>query len=317
MTEPSKWQPTTVALTYRLGEIPLFSVRFTGLANREHFTLVAPYADVPGPDDSLDGSAATCLLYPTYPIVVAPPAIVSRGPWLLYTPYTFTNFYVDFKRFGTFEDYLKTFSAKSRSTLQRKVKKFAEAEGGDVKWREFSRADEMDEFMSLAGAVSATTYQERLLGSGLPTSTEFVLDAKEHAARGGAFGYVLFFHTKPVAYIFCFCTDGIVTYDYVGYDPEVASLSAGTVLQYLALRSLFEKSEIRIFDFTEGEGAHKSFFATDRSLCAKTFCFRRTLGTVLLVHLHYRLNQAVEAVGRLLDRHGLKARVRKWIRAAS
>ncbi|MDP9225715.1 MAG: GNAT family N-acetyltransferase, partial [Actinomycetota bacterium] len=216
-----------------------------------------------------------------------------------------------------FDAYLKTFSSKSRSTLQRKVRKFADADGGRIDWREFTRPEEMEQFVLLASEVSVKTYQERLLHNGLPGTPEFIAEAKDCAASGGAYGYILFLHKKPVAYVFCFCTNGIATYDYVGYDPTVASLSAGTVLQYLLLESLFNEKRVKVFDFTEGEGQHKLFFGTDEQLCAKTYFFQRRLMTVLLVNLHYRLNTAIEGVGRLLDKLGLKARVRKLIRRAA
>ena len=43
-----------------------------------------------------------------------PPPITSSGGWILYTPYTFDNCYVDLKRLDTFDAYLRSFSSKSR-----------------------------------------------------------------------------------------------------------------------------------------------------------------------------------------------------------
>lgn len=316
MIELSNWEQATVSLTFRLGEITLLSLPFSGLSNREHFTAVSSLSHLPTPPPHLSADV-NFLFYPTYPVVSPPRPIAYSDQWLLYTPYTFTNSYVDFQRLGCFDNYLSTLSAKSRSTLQRKVRKLADANGGQVHWRQFTRSDEMDEFFSLARRVSALTYQERLLGSGLPTSTDFAIRAKERAANHGAYGYILFLHEKAIAYVFCFCTDGIVTYDYVGYDPAVARLSAGSVLQYLILQALFEQTGIRVFDFTEGEGAHKTLFSTDARLCAKTYCFKRTLRTLFLVYLHYSLNRFVAGIGRQLDKLGLKTRIRNLIRRSA
>ena len=136
--------------------------------------------------------------------------------------------------------------------------------------------------MALAKTVSAKSYQERLLHEGLPTTPEFMAEAKARAACGGVYAYILFLRNQPVSYVFCFCTNGIATYDYVGYDPAFASLSSGTVLQYAILQSLFNGNRVEIFDFTEGEGQHKSLFKTDEQRCAKTYFFRRGLKVLFL-----------------------------------
>ena len=40
-------------------------------------------------------------------------------------------------------------------------------------------------------------------------------------------------------------------------------MSPGTVLQYLALESIFDEKVNSYFDFGEGEGDHKKMFATN------------------------------------------------------
>ena len=305
-----------MTLTYRIGEISLFAKRFSGCANSAHFTDVVPYSSVPQPLQ-IPANCPDFLFYPAYPVNFDPPPIASSGDWLLYTPYTFNNCYVDLKRLDSFDAYLRTFSSKSRSTLQRKVKKFIEADGGKLNWREFTRPDEIEEFISLAKTVSAKSYQERLLHEGLPTTPEFITEAKARAASAGVYAYILFLHNQPVSYVFCFCTNGIATYDYVGYDPAFASLSSGTVLQYTILQSLFNGNRVEIFDFTEGEGQHKSLFKTDEQRCAKTYFFRRGLKILFLVYLHFHLNRGVECIGRLLEKAGLKATIRRLIRRAA
>ena len=311
------WTPVSVRLSYRLGEIGLFHKNFSGLANREHFSKVEPRVGVPNLENCLDASPSF-VYFPTYPVRSAPPPIVIRDGWIVYTPYTFKNYYIDFERLGSFDNYLQSaFSSKSRSTLQRKVRKFAEADGGEVHWRQFSRAAEIDEFFAQAHAISARTYQERLLDAGLPTSAEYIAQAKEMVEAGRALCYILYLKGEPVAYLLCFCQDGIASYDFLGYDPAAQALSPGTVLHYFVLQSLFESKAVRIFDFTEGEGTHKVFFGSDHRLCAKTYFFRRTLLNRTLVHAHYGLNRSVEAIGALLERHGLKGRIKRFIRKAS
>lgn len=311
-----QWQPVEVALTYRLGELSLFSVHFAGLANRTHFTHTEAYAGLPNPQAE-SGMDAGFYFYPSYPVAFDPETVATSGKWLVYTPYVFDRHFVDLKAIGSFETYLKQFSAKSRSTLLRKIRKFEEASGGKLSWRAFNRPDEMDEFFSLALPLSDATYQSRLLDSGLPSSSAFIDRAKSATAYGGVYAYLLFHQDRPVAYVFCFCSDGIVTYNYVGYDPKVSVLSPGTVLQYLVLQSLFSDPRCSIFDFTEGEGSQKQFFGRASRRCATSYFLPRTLRNVCLVRLHQGLNALVEDIGALLDRFGVKARVRALIRRAA
>ena len=71
---------------------------------------------------------------------------------------------------GSFEDYLTRFSGKTRSTLRRKAKKFAQADGGELDVRAYTSADEVARFLELALPLSEKTYQARLLDAGLPDS---------------------------------------------------------------------------------------------------------------------------------------------------
>jgi hypothetical protein len=86
------------------------------------------------------------------------------------------------------------------------------------------------------------------------------------------------------------------------------------VLHYFVLQSLFEERPIRILDFTEGEGQHKAFFASDHRLCAKTYFLRRNLFNLMLIRVHCGLNHLVERIGTALDRMGLKTKIKRWIR---
>ncbi len=309
------WTPVQVQLSYRLGEIGLFHKNFSGLAHRAHFSRAEPLDDVPDISGRFE-SPPGFVYFPTYPVRCAPATVVLRDQWIAYTPYTFRNYYIDFERLGDFEHYLRAaFSAKSRSTLQRKVRKFAQADGGSVHWRRFRGAAQMDEFLAQARAVSVKTYQERLLDAGLPDTPEFHARAKAMAEADRVLCYILYLQNRPVAYLMCFCQDGIASYDYLGYDPAVQALSPGTVLHYFVFRSLFETKALRIFDFTEGEGQHKVFFGSDHRLCAKTYFFRRTLFNLMLVRAHHGLNRSVAAIGAALDRVGLKSKLRRFMRS--
>lgn len=90
-----------------------------------------------------------------------------------------------------------------------------------------------------------------------------------------------------------------------------------TVLQYVAFESLFAENRFKIFDFTEGEGAHKAFFATQSLLCAGIYFFRRTLRNLALVLSYDTLFRSSAALVQMLDRIGAKAYLKKLIRQAA
>jgi CelD/BcsL family acetyltransferase involved in cellulose biosynthesis len=174
----------------------------------------------------------------------------------------------------------------------------------------------MLEFYRLARAVSAKTYQEKLLNAGLPESIEFQLLMNRLASEDNVRAFILFDGEQPVSYLYCPVHDGVLIYQFLGYDPEYLKLSVGTVLQWLALESLFAEDKFRLFDFTEGESDHKRLFATHSVRCANVFFLRSTLSNAMLLRCHLAMDQFSAWIGKKLDQYGLKAKVKKLIRFA-
>ena len=231
---------------------------------------------------------------------------------LRYVMQCFPRHYIDMAQ--SFDAYKQKFSGKTLATLRRKVKKFTEHGNGQVRWERFTQPDSLDRFWTLARQVSAKTYQERLLDAGLPEDPAYLLQAKQLAMADNVRAFLLFDGERPVSYLFCPVRDGIVEYAFLGYDPAYLRLSVGTVLQWFALESLFEEQRFRYFDFTEGESAHKRLFATSHLDCANIALLTPTLGHHLLVRLHLGFGRLTEALGRWLDDHDLKVKIRRWMR---
>ena len=207
------------------------------------------------------------------------------------------------------------FSAKTRSTLKRKLRKFQELSGGVIDWKAYRAPGEISAFLPLARGVSAKTYQERLLNAGLPGTPQFKEEALSRAARDAVRAYILFLHGRPVSYLYLPVEDGSVIYAYLGYDPEVAEHSPGTVLQLLAMESLFAERRFTAFDFTEGAGQHKELFATRVEHCLDVLILRRTLSTAMLSAAHAGFIRIEAALARLLDRLGLRQRLKALLRS--
>lgn len=213
-----------------------------------------------------------------------------------------------------FDTYLAGFSAKSRSTLKRKTRKFAERSGGAIDLRAYRTPEEMAEFHALARTVSARTYQERRFGAGLPDGPEALATLRERAARDAVRGWLLFLDGRPVSYLHAPAEGDTLIYAHLGYDPDFADLSPGTVLQLEAMRALMAERRFRWFDFTEGDGQHKRLFATGTLDCVDLLLLRRTAGNLVAGHVLNGVDGAVAAAKGALARIGAERLVRSALR---
>lgn len=301
----------TIRLRFTVGEVQLWNSWFRAEVLQPDLAdllyapeKVAPPATLPTGVDAIVIRSQPC------------PESISRlsrtAGVLRYAPSTYRHYYIDLK--GTFTDYLKTFSGKSRSTLQRKVRKFAEFSGGAIQWRAYRRPEDILDFYRLAREVSAKSYQEQLLHSGMPDTEAYRDELCRKAANDEVRGYILFHEQRPIAYMVCPEFNGALFYDHLGYVPEFREWSPGTILQYLALESIFNDGRFSFFDFGEGEAAHKEFFSTGHLLCADVYYFRLTLRNLLRVSLHVALLTATETTGKILQMLRIKARIKRLIR---
>lgn len=193
-------------------------------------------------------------------------------------------------------------SGNLRSTLKRKGKKIAETNGGAIDIRRYRSPVELAAFHAIARPLAAGTYQEKLLGMGLPGDPAWVESMLRAAAADAARGWLLFGGGVAVAYLYCPVDHGTVIYEYVGHDERFDALSPGTVLMAAALRDLMDEGTHVRFDFTEGEGQHKRQFATGRVECADLFLLRPTIANRAAMAALNRFDRAVAFAKRLRDR---------------
>jgi CelD/BcsL family acetyltransferase involved in cellulose biosynthesis len=310
ITSP-RWEPTPFVLSFRVGEITLFRRQFRSLTLHEHFFDLPTDLNVPRPPFERLGRDVDVIVTRSHPVAEALAPMSRIDNTLRYVLAQYTRFHTSLD--GDFAAYLGKFSAKTRSTLRRKVKRFLEL-GEGCGMRAFKRPEEMAEFHRLARAVSRVTYQEKLLDAGLPEEPEFVRELVDLAARDAVRAYLLLMNGAPIAYLCCPAVNGVLLYAHLGYEPRHADLSPGTVLQYLAFESLFEERAFRAFDFTEGQGDHKKFFGTHETRCADVCYFPATHSVRLWLRVHRALDQLSAGLGRALDRVGLKALIKRFIR---
>lgn len=230
-----------------------------------------------------------------------------------YIPYSpYNRYFISIK--GKFENYLDTFSGKTKSTLKRKVNKLRKACQGGLRFVPYEDSNRIEEFLDSATILSKKTYQHRLLGLGLNDSRGFREHVRYLAEHEAVKGYLLFDGDRPVSYILGKCVNGILSYDHVGYDPFYKEYSPGTVLMYLTLEHLFEQESVSVFDFTEGEGAHKELFATNKMKCADLYFFPSKIKNYAFILVHFSFHAVFEGISDLTEKLRLKKTIRNWIR---
>ncbi|WP_298335164.1 GNAT family N-acetyltransferase [uncultured Erythrobacter sp.] len=215
---------------------------------------------------------------------------------------------------NSFENYLAGFSSKTRSTLRRKARKLAK-EAGEYTLTEHITRAEVEAFLEAALPLSAKTYQARLLDAGLPDSPEARAEMLNKAQNGQMRCFLLWVGKRPIAYLSLPLVGNTLVYTHLGYDPEFARLSPGTVLQLIALERLFAENAYAYFDFTEGEGAHKAMFGTDSIECSSFVLLSPTIANRALLGARASFDGAVEAARSVADRTGVLTKIRSALRA--
>lgn len=216
---------------------------------------------------------------------------------------------------GSYADYLARFSGKTRSTFNRKMRKLAEVAGGGYAVEEFRTPAEVDRFFAEAIPLSHRTYQGRLLDAGLPESEADRTYARTLAADDRLRAYLLRIEGRAVAYLYLPVHGQTLVYAFLGYDPDYAQYSPGTVLQLEALARLFAEARYGYFDFTEGEGAHKAMFGTDSVEACSFYLLRPRLSNRLLLGGLDTFNRLTARAKAALAGSGALARVRRLLRS--
>lgn len=308
----SRWEFRYVPFKFQLSDWTIFSISIALQVRSVKLAEDSAIVDaVHIPDDVLmEGSQG--YLVRSMPIRTALPEVSLIQNFLCYVPLQYPHCYIDLS--GSFDDYQRKFSSKTRATINRKVKKYTEYCGGSLHWKTYIAPDQISEFFRFAQDVSKLTYQERLLGVGIPHNDDFIREASLLAADQRLRAYVLFDGEKPVAYLYCPVHNNVLVYAYLGYHPAYAAMSVGTILQWVAIKQLFEERRFRYFDFTEGQSDHKRLFATHQRLSANVFLIRRSIRSVAIVYSHLAMNRFAKWLGNKLSELGLRAKVRRWLR---
>lgn len=234
---------------------------------------------------------------------------LASGGMIGFVRQRYTRYFADLT--GSYDAYLASLSSNARQGVKRKAKKVAQASGGQLDVRRFRTPAELQEFHGIARAIAVNTYQERLMGEGLPATPEFTRTMLEKAAADEVRAWLLHIGGQPAAYLYCPAAGETLIYEYVGHDAAFNDLSPGAVLQMEAFQDLFEERRFARFDFTEGEGQHKRQFSTDGVACLDLLLLRPSLANRAATAALGSFNRVVAGGKALVEAAGFDGLSRK------
>lgn len=233
--------------------------------------------------------------------------VVPYGP-------VYTHRLIDLPAGAQFEDYLAMLGSKTREDVRRTRRKIGERAQAAVRVARYTQPEQVDELAAALHQVSTRTYQHHLLGLGLQ-NTPAQRDRLRAAARGGWLrAYILWIGERPAAFGLGYL-DGCTYYGHdIGYDPEFAKLQPGIYLHTEVMADLLA-DDIRRFDFMAGDSLYKQRMSTTSRQERHYYLIPRGWPGSACALAMTAVNGLSEGVGRLLDRGGLRIRIKRFVRA--
>jgi hypothetical protein len=176
---------------------------------------------------------------------------------------------------GTFEEYLKQFSAKKRHNINRQIRLLREHGNGELKLRRIDSAAELPELFS-----AIETY--------FPTkSTSLVPNKiKALAAEGLLLCYILVAGDQPCAMTIGVKSNSTYRVWKTNFDQRLARLSPGSTLLHLLIEDLIENDSIRLVDLGYGS-PYANSRANVATVRAEVLLLRKTLANRLRMMCHF------------------------------
>lgn len=217
---------------------------------------------------------------------------------------------------GTFQQYMGKFNSKHRNTLNRKIKKLRDGALGEMRLVRYESPEEVPSFLAQAIEISRKTYQWARYGRGLSAVDKIRKRVMFAAQHGWLRSYLLFCGGEARAFLLGYQYGGRFVLDEIGFDPDLARYSVGTVLQMLTVEDLFVCNRPHLFDLQE-YGAYKEALCTDSYLEGRLFLFRPGAYATLLRSGHRVCALVDRTISSALQRSNLKTRIRQKLRGWS
>ncbi|MCW5661962.1 MAG: GNAT family N-acetyltransferase [Burkholderiaceae bacterium] len=215
----------------------------------------------------------------------------------------------------SFEEYLQQLGSRSRQSLKYSARKLDKDMDGQVQLVKFADAEGAIRFLTDAAAISRKTYQTKLLGLGIRDDSKARARLSQAAAKGWLRSYILYCKDTPAAFMLGFDYGGCYYYDDVGYDPDYAKWSVGSVLQIKVIEEIMgSQPRIEHFDFSTGFGQHKGRFGNEEQREVNLLVLRRTARNQVLASAYRCAEWFGSTVVSGLDRLGVKGWLKNLVR---
>lgn len=216
---------------------------------------------------------------------------------------------------GSLDAYLASLPAKGRQDLKRSMRRFETNFSGGVEFDAFSERAEVESFLRRIEPVSLKTYQARLLGLGIDSVGYIGNKVVEGARRGYSRCYLLSVNGRPIAWRIGFLYRGVYCSHHVGYDPEFEHWHPGVVTHLYSVRDLSECcTGVHTLDMLYGDNDFKRKSSNAFREECNYYLFPRTLRGALTYGALASSNRLSAFASSVLQRWGLKAKVKAWIR---
>ena len=214
---------------------------------------------------------------------------------------------------GTFSDYLKRLSAKTRKNRLREIRMLREL--GTLQLKRVTEASELDGFLKASHDISRKTRQFKRFGRGVASRDLGLLkhELLRLSREGSLRSYLLSCNGVPCSYILGQIRGAKFRPVTAGVDPDWRHCSAGTVLLFLVLEDLFSEKPCDFYDLGSF-AAHKEYLATDSYLETDVWLFRRLPYAGLASSAYRVCNWTTKLGGAALERLGLKDRALRLMR---
>jgi hypothetical protein len=209
----------------------------------------------------------------------------------------------------TFDAYIQSLSKSTRQTFRYSLKKLREYCDGDLTLGVFDAPESIQNFIYEASQIARTTYQQKRLGLGFTNSTGVAVRLRIAAELGWTKSFTLRCRGSPVAYIEGYQAGGTWVAYQIGFVPEWANRSVGTVCQLEAIKYLMDAEPMRprVIDYLEGDSDFKrrlcnvtttetSFMITKRSFRASVY-FHAQVMLEAIFRVMWRMAKAMRGWG--------------------
>ena len=224
-----------------------------------------------------------------------------------------------FHRFvESYQAFFDSRSSKYRNQLRKKEKVFLGRFGSDFELREYRHPESVKAFLDAASEINRKTYQFRLFGESVDNDAEGVDRARRAALAGRFRSFVLWYGDLPLCFVLGHQRfDGTYEHRQTGYDPEWRDYSPGIYCNILLLQKLYAVDRPTLLDFGSGDSDYKRLFSNEALTTANPVLIPNLRRYGIVIWLHRAAANANAALVQLLERWGLKDRLKRWLREAS